>query len=66
MPKLLFTFISQIESKADFGLGKLAISLLGAGRTTMNAGSPAFQPPEQLKGEMVDTVQCICSRMHHC
>ena len=61
MPKLLFTFISQIESGslklwlADFGLGKLATSLLGAGRTTMNAGSPAFQPPEQLKGEMVGT-----------
>ena len=23
-----------------------------AGRTTMQAGTPAFQPPEQLKGEM--------------
>ena len=24
-----------------------------AGRTTMQAGTPAFQPPEQLRGEMV-------------
>ena len=40
---------------ADFGLGKLVTSLHGAGRTTMSAGSPAFQPPEQLKGEMVGT-----------
>ena len=35
---------------ADFGLGKIGG---GAGRTTMQAGTPAFQPPEQLKGEMV-------------
>ena len=36
---------------ADFGLGKI-ISTLGAGRTTMQMGTPAFQPPEQLKGEL--------------
>lgn len=34
----------------DFGLGKI-IPTLGVGRTTMKAGTPAFQPPEQLKGE---------------
>ena len=36
---------------ADFGLGKVLSG--GAGRTTMQAGTPAFQPPEQLRGEMV-------------
>ena len=36
---------------ADFGLGKV-MTQMGAGRTTMQAGTPAFQPPEQLKGEM--------------
>ena len=36
---------------ADFGLGKILCG--GAGRTTMQAGTPAFQPPEQLRGEMV-------------
>ena len=36
---------------ADFGLSKI-ISTLGAGRTTMRAGTPAFQPPEQIKGEL--------------
>ena len=25
-----------------------------AGRTTMQAGTPAFQPPEQLKGELCE------------
>ncbi len=35
---------------ADFGLGKIGVD---AGRTTMQAGTPAFQPPEQLKGELV-------------
>ena len=38
---------------ADFGLGKVLTSCGGAGRTTMQAGTPAFQPPEQLRGEMV-------------
>ena len=38
---------------ADFGLGKVLTKCGGAGRTTMTAGTPAFQPPEQLKGEMV-------------
>ncbi len=38
-------------SVADFGLGKI-IPTLGAGRTTMQAGTPAFQPPEQIKGEL--------------
>lgn len=38
-------------SIADFGLGKI-IPTLGAGRTTMQAGTPAFQPPEQIKGEL--------------
>ena len=50
--------IEHISGKvwlADFGLGRLATSLLGAGRTTMNAGTPAFQPPEQLKGERCGT-----------
>ncbi len=32
---------------ADFGLGKIG---LDAGRTTMQAGTPAFRPPEQLRG----------------
>jgi serine/threonine protein kinase len=36
---------------ADFGLGKLLTNICGAGRTTMQAGTPAFQPPEQLMGE---------------
>ncbi len=36
---------------ADFGLGKVALDC--AGRTTMSAGTPAFQPPEQLRGELV-------------
>lgn len=36
---------------ADFGLGKMMNSL-AAGRTTMQAGTPAFQPPEQLKAEV--------------
>ena len=46
----------QIEDKsyhvylADFGLGKIGGA---AGRTTMQAGTPAFKPPEQLKGEVV-------------
>ncbi len=35
---------------ADFGLGKI-MNKLKVGRTTMQAGTPAFQPPEQLKGE---------------
>jgi serine/threonine protein kinase len=37
---------------ADFGLGKVLTQMYGAGRTTMQAGTPAFQPPEQLKGEL--------------
>lgn len=46
----------QVESKslhiilADFGMSKL-MSTFGAGRSTMQGGTPAFQPPEQLKGE---------------
>ena len=37
----------------DFGLGKVLHMSVKAGRTTMRAGTPAFQPPEQLKGEEV-------------
>lgn len=35
---------------ADFGLGKV-LGCIERGRTTMVAGTPAFQPPEQLKNE---------------
>ena len=35
---------------ADFGLGKVLNNCM-RGRTTMQAGTPAFQPPEQLKHE---------------
>ncbi len=35
---------------ADFELGRIG---LDAGRTTMQAGTPAFRPPEQLRGELV-------------
>ena len=35
---------------ADFGLGKV-ISTLGAGRTTIQCGTPAYQPQERIKGE---------------
>ena len=40
---------------SDFGLGKVINHLHKAGRTTMQAGTPAFQPPEQLKGEQCGT-----------
>ena len=36
-----------------FGLGKILARCGSAGRTTMQAGTPAFQPPQQLRGEMV-------------
>ena len=38
---------------ADFGLGKAITSIQAAATATMTAGTPAFQPPEQLKGSSI-------------
>ena len=38
---------------ADFGLAKILSASLIVGSTTMRAGTPGFQAPEQLTGECV-------------
>lgn len=54
---MAYYVVMQVEtgtyhtSIADFGLSKV-IPTMGAGRSTIQAGTPAFQPPEQLKGEL--------------
>lgn len=40
---------------ADFGLGKIVSSTRAFGSATMAAGTPGFQPPEQLRGEGMGT-----------
>ena len=38
---------------ADFGLGHIMSATRVIGTATMNAGTPGFQSPEQLKGESI-------------
>ena len=38
---------------ADFGLGHIINATIGIGTATMQAGTPGFQAPEQLKGESI-------------
>ena len=45
---------------ADFGLSKVMNECDVAGTTTMKAGTPGFQAPEQLKSEVYQpSVTCI-------
>ena len=38
---------------ADFGLGQILTTSAAIGTSTMKAGTPGFQAPEQLKGESI-------------